>query len=575
MGRVAKLSSLARMIKPSRSVKPFLFIQIVVQITNQIKIWSVPSGVLMATFLGHRRLVKSISCSSSGALVASASFDNTIKVWDVRSAELINTLKGHKDALICCAFAGRSETILASAGKDRTIRIWDSSKSEPLSTLKGHSRTVNAIAWATPNAGQELLASASRDCTIRIWDTSPQNRIDRDVISHSDDVSGIEISPDGQMLATWSKDKSVKLWQTSTGEMLHSFHVHSDWVSAVIFSPNSQMLASGAHDHAVFLYYVDGRISTKMTGHSRSLVNLLFSPDSDKVASYAYDRSLKIWNTRGDLLCDFRNHMRQINMIQFSADSRRLVSGSYDCTVAVYDVEKNLLQRILRGHIRSVNVVSFSPDGNTVASGAKDHTIKMWDVNGSLKLTLRGHSEPVTFMLFSQRSDKIITRAGSVVHIWNVVSGDLLSIQTNIDPFLPDMGVSGVWSPNGAILVKKVAAGQPEDQLSYRYSRKWLRISSNGTGQPPNIIFDDSHHHGHVHKAEAEDRNHFDVSRSLQWITHDSQDALFLPGYLRPRVFAIAGGTIITGNGTGRVMVFGLDHSLFGKPNSIHLDETL
>lgn len=573
-GRIIASGSYDRTVKVSSTIS--FCSKWYLEIADQGQIWSVPSGDLIATFLGHTRLVKSISCSFSGARVASGSFDNTVKVWDIGSGELINTLKGHKDALISVAFAGRSETILASAGKDRTVRVWDSNKSEALLTYKGHSRTVNAIAWAAPNAGQELLASASRDCTIRIWDPSSQKPIKTDLASHSDDVSGIEISPDGRLLATRSKDNSVKLWQASSGEILHSFHAHSDWVSKVIFSPNSQMLASGAHDHAICLYHIDGRILARMTGHSRSLVNLVFSPDNEKVASYAYDRSLKIWNIRGDLLCDFSNHMRQINTIQFSADSRRLTSGSYDCTVAVYDVEKKLLQQTLRGHIRSVNAVCFSPDGNTVASGSKDHTIKIWDVvNGQLKLTLRGHSGSVAFVLFSQRSDKIITRAGSLVHIWNAVTGDLLSVQTNIDSFLLDMGASGAWSPNEAILVKQVAAGQLEDQLSYRYSRKWLRISSEGIGQPPNIIFDSFHHLNKVDNAKTEDRNHFGVNKNLQWITHDSEDVLFLPGHLRPRVFAVAGETIITGNGTGKVMIFGFDHSMFGKPNSIRVDETV
>lgn len=356
--------------------------------------------------------------------------------------------------------------------------------------------------------------------------------------------------------------------------MLHSFHAHSDWVSVAVFSPNSQMLASGVHDHVVCLYHIDGRILARMTGHSKSLVNLIFSPDNEKLASYAYNRSLKIWNIQGDLICDFSNHIRQINTIQFSADSKRLASGSFDCTVAVYDVEKKLLQQRLKGHIRSVNAVCFSPDGNTVASGAKDHMVKIWNVvNGQLKLTLRGHSDSIAFVLFSPRSDKIITPAGSLIHVWDAISGDLLAVQTNIDPFLLDMGASGAWSSNETILVKQVAADQIDAQLNYRYSRKWLQFSSKGIDQTPNIIFYDSNCPKSVNSAETENNNHFGVNRNLQCIPLDGQDVLFLPGHLRPRVFVIAGETIITGNGTGRVMIFGFDHNMFGKPSSIRVDE--
>jgi len=378
-------------------------------------------------------------------------------------------------------------------------------------------------------------------------------------VSHRDDVNGVEISPNGSMLATRSKDKSVMLWSAVTGDAVRTFEGHTDWVSALAFSPDSRTIASGGHDNNVFLYDVDGRSKIKMSGHSRAIVNVLFSPDNAKLGSYAYDRSIKVWDRQGQMLCNFEQHTRQINAIQFSLDSTRLASASYDLTVGVYDIESHSLQHTLKGHIRSVDAVCFSPDGTAIVSGSKDRTLKVWDaIHGRLKITLRDHEEAIATVLFSQDGTRIISCTGRSVKIWDTASGELLRAQNNVAPFVLDMNSSARWSSDGLMLVKQTAPGLPADQISYRYSRMMLRLSTSDVveaSQAPTIAL----------HAPNETENHFAVNANLQWITHDGENVLFLPGFLRPRVFVINGETIVLGNGTGRVMLFGFDHRYFGK----------
>jgi WD40 repeat protein len=94
---------------------------------------------------------------------------------------------------------------------------------------------------------------------------------------HKSRVNSVVFSPDGKTLATGSYDRTIKLWNASTGKCLKTFYSHSDGVNAVIFSPDSSILISASSDITVKLWDIATSECLKtlhgQSGRCRPLLN--------------------------------------------------------------------------------------------------------------------------------------------------------------------------------------------------------------------------------------------------------------------------------------------------------------
>ena len=255
-----------------------------------------------------------------------------------------------------------------------------------------HSNYVWSISWS-PDGKQ--IATASFDKTIRIWDASTGDVI-RSLIGHTRPVRGIAYSPDGSKIATCSEDRTVKIWESSTGLCLLNISAHDSGVFCVIWSPNGTWVASaGGHDsHSTELGdkkikiwdVTTGENIKTLVGHTDGVYSLSWTFDGKRLASSSNDRAIKIWDVKtGGLLNTLTGHLSPIRSVMWSPNGTLLLSGGADSTVRIWDAQtgKNVKILLDSNPIRSI---CWSPDGKYIASSGRYNSLKIWDFSSGQEL---------------------------------------------------------------------------------------------------------------------------------------------------------------------------------------------
>jgi WD40 repeat protein len=132
----------------------------------------------------------------------------------------------------------------------------------------------------------------------------------RELTGHSNRVRCVVFAPDGARLASGSDDKTIRVWNVSTGKSERKFSGHSAWVRSVAFSPDGSRIASGSDDGTLRIWNIStGENQLKLTALSDWMRSVAFSFDGLYVSSTSQDTT-RMWNLQtGDLKEEIRHDM--------------------------------------------------------------------------------------------------------------------------------------------------------------------------------------------------------------------------------------------------------------------------
>ncbi len=288
-----------------------------------------------------------------------------------------------------------------------------------LYTFEGHSDYVNTVAFCPK---KDLLASGSSDKTIKLWEPS-SGKILKTLSHNNGEVFSVAFSPDGNMLASRSAGNKLKVQLTSNYKKTRKLSGHSGSIYSIAFSPDGTLLASGSDDHTVKLWQGKDLNSNMFLNHDHSVYSIAFNPKSDILASAGEHSTIKLWQVNdGVLLTTLVGHSDYVFSVAFNPKEDLLASGSMDGTIKLWRVSNGTLVRTLLGHESWIWSVAFSPNGVFLASGSEDKTVKLWRAkNGKELATLSGHDDFVYSVAFSHNGRMLASGSGDkTIKLWEV-----------------------------------------------------------------------------------------------------------------------------------------------------------
>jgi len=238
-------------------------------------------GEVVSRLGGQTSRVTALAFSRDGKRLAVASGEpaksGVVRIYSVAETgpkfEAKGELSGAKDVQYTLDFAPDNKT-LAAAGYDRIIRIWDTETLKVVRELKDHSDTVYGVVFSPDG---KLLASASADRAVKVWDPVTGKRL-YTLGDPTDWVYALAWHPDGKRLAAAGVDKSIRVWEANAenGKLVHSVFAHTEPVTRLAYSKDGQ-----------FLYSISDGPNLKKWDPARMVEKLVFPPQKETMLSLA------------------------------------------------------------------------------------------------------------------------------------------------------------------------------------------------------------------------------------------------------------------------------------------------
>lgn len=402
----------------------------------------------VALLTGPAGHIKSVDFSPNGKTIISGSQDGAVYLWDTDTKTHNKTLIGNLDWGECVTLTPDGNIIASGGeaieGSAPSINLWNANTGELLKEFGGPSAPLSVC--FSPD-GKTLVGGVRSEKGISVWNANTGELL-KTLIGPEDfnSINSIVFSPDGNIIASASDDKTVRLWKPHTGILYQTLTTHTKSVNSVVFSEDGGTLIS-AGDDGIHVW----NSNTAESNHFIAIpaVSVVFSPDGRTFVSGSSD-GIRVWDAHTKaLLKTIEGYSDSVSSVVYSPDGKTIVSGNLNNIIHMWDAYTGELIKTLIGHTDSVTSVAISPDGNTIASGSSDKTIRLWDSHTAThRKTLTGHIGSVHSVTFNPDGKILASGGWKQTRLWDVHSGEHRRTLTSNSRYLNSV----VFSPDGNII---------------------------------------------------------------------------------------------------------------------------
>ena len=306
----------------------------------------------------------------------------------------------------------------------------NSKRHSPYSVLHswvGHTQGIFSIRLF-PNS-YHLLLTSGLDCKIKLWDLYGERKCLRTYFGHGKAVRDVEFSSSGQFFLSASLDKSVKLWNTESGECLNKWILDSMAFLVRFVTDQEFLVATG--DNCIYLYSSQLNNAMKseepiryFKGHTKP-INCITLLSTAHFITTSDDKTCRIWDLQNGKTIRFISNSSSVGSL-----SHCLLHPSFPTNgqIAIQSSKNKILTYKTDGitnnfHLSLSNKsffgyrlngyacgIAFSPHGTFIATGDGDGNLVIWEWEKALfKQKINLHDKPIMSIIWHPTDNCIIT----------------------------------------------------------------------------------------------------------------------------------------------------------------------
>ncbi len=381
----------------------------------------------------HDGPIVDVQFSPDGKQVATGSLDSTVKLWDRDSQQLLNTLESSSNSQVRGISFNPEGNIIATANDNGSVSIaalepprksvavitentiagisasfgpqgsmvaWNDQNQLNVSNIKSPTGDFGSITVEPPTLLHEhanddisrlnfsptgqLIASSGYDGSVIVSRLDKTQTITIPALMHQDIVTyiyDVEFGPDEEQLATVGDDGKVRLWdlQSNNLALAHAWPARDALIYDVDFSPTEEILITAGDSGTAEVWDFEGNKMASLSGPQGPIYGVVFNPDGTIIATASQDGSIRLWHPDGRLIRTIDGHEGEVYTVRFSPDGQTLASAGEDRTIRLWELDGTPITTLM-GHTQSVSEVGFNTDGSQLVSTADDGQVLVWDI---------------------------------------------------------------------------------------------------------------------------------------------------------------------------------------------------
>ena len=441
--------------------------------------------------------VEDVDWSPDGSMLVSVGGDGSLSLRDGDYREIIRKDKVHDGEVYCVTWAPSGDRF-ATGGADGIVRIWNKQAKEltalkrdaPVRHIEWQDEAVlivgddsNEVAWwnvandslvASKSVPKRMvstvgvlsldwsdrhgLAAGNDNAGLFLVDSQGNDRQEGYGGPIVDDIHAVGWQNNGDLLAFGGKGRNVTIWNSKTGQGIHSFDCRH-FVLDVTWHPTMPLLAAASHDSTVRVWDHENRQLRAFVGHQSAVLGVAWRADTREFASAGDDGTVRIWSMESP---DNMQIYPDAECFAWSPESSQLacVVGQ---EVRVIDIVTNDV-RVFPDRLHEEagqRAMGWSPDGTKIATSyyPEPHWghILIWDVATGRQINEIDTDDTgwITWLSWHADSQKLLCHGLREARIFDSESGDILAAVS------ASMGLMSEWSPDGKRIMTMAPTTKP------------------------------------------------------------------------------------------------------------------